>query len=226
MAHPRESFDINGDELYLRLVALFAAKKDVSLFVSVEPEDLLRLGLLLDEGKETIIRSIHDGGLESYPMDEEIEGKLKRRLWPDKGRAKYLEAIVARTGRLRPGDVWPDEKVACCAMAGMMDDHTDAIRAEFGPQVTLREFGYVNNTHAFTYPLGNTSPECALWGDSAFVEFLHADEPTGELAETMTALQLVEGEIYRMVVTNSAGLYRFALDDEFRFTGFHKGSRF
>ncbi|HMP03082.1 MAG TPA: GH3 auxin-responsive promoter family protein, partial [Gemmatales bacterium] len=107
---PTSGSKLKDQEAKTRLAVLAALRRpNLTLIASANPSTLIRLAQFIDYHAPELIRDIHDGrmsGSEHWPA--EVRARLPRSLLrPDPARARELEEILRRSGRLLPRDCFP-----------------------------------------------------------------------------------------------------------------------
>ncbi len=185
----------------------------VGLLVAITPANLLRLAKTGDEQRERLIRDIHDGTLcDSLEVSQAFRQKFARSIQVKRPeRARELEQIVERTGTLYPKDYWPLSLVACW-LGGTVGYQSRELPRYYGA-VPTRDLGLVSNEGRHTVPLRDGTPEGVLAVDGSYYEFIAADERGSSQARIFECHELEVGRKYYIIMTTSAGLYRYDIGD-------------
>ena len=197
-----------------------AVADDVTLIVVMNPGTLIRLVQLGDEHRQSLIRDIHDGSLSSqFEIPAEIRARLARRTSrANPARARELEQIVATTGRLLPRDYWRRPVIACW-VGGTAGFQSRYLHEYFG-ETPLRDMGLVSCEGRHTIPIADTKPEGVLSVASGFYEFVPVAEIDSHSPTVLEGHELEVGGHYSLVMTTSAGYYRFHIGDIVECRGF------
>jgi hypothetical protein len=176
------------------------------------------LSLLLEAlpgGWESLIRDIAQGTL-SPPgaLEAGIAQRLRRRLTPDRQRARQLE-------RLSPGQysaVWPELALISCWDEGAAAPYARKLASDF-PGVRLQGKGLLATEAFVSFPWGEAEGH-VLATLSHFFEFLPVDSDGAVKPEQpRLAHELDKGQTYAMVVTTGGGFYRYQLHDLVKIVG-------
>src|SRR5262249_16946023 len=85
----------------------FSAQREVGMLIAANPSSLIPLPRSGDEQKETLIRDVYQGTIDSkFYIPNDIRVALSYRLRPNRSLARKLEAVAERTGSLYPRDIW------------------------------------------------------------------------------------------------------------------------
>lgn len=196
----------------------FAVVRDVAFAITANPATLIRLAQTADQESERLLRDVRDGTLSrelvpDTPLRRRLEGHLR----PAPERASQLARLRAAHDTLRPRDYWRLEFLACWT-GGSMGHYLERLANWWGP-VPVRDIGLLASEGRVTIPLEDGTPAGALDAQAAFFEFIPSEQWDRPDPETLTARKLVTGEDYTVVLTNSAGLVRYRLDDVVRVRG-------
>ncbi|MCC7294194.1 MAG: GH3 auxin-responsive promoter family protein [Phycisphaerales bacterium] len=235
---PPQTAAIADAEARYYSIMRFAVPRDVSWIVTASPATTLKLARTAADHAERLIRDMRDGTLNppGEPLEPPLRATLGRTLAPDAVAARRLEALVDRHGSLRPRDFW-----RLCFLAnwtgGTMGLHLRDFAAPFG-DTPVRDIGLLATEGRVTLGVEDGTPSGLLDVAGGFFEFLPPEEdadPCGGGGAALLCHQLEGGAEYRVMLTNSAGLYRYDIGDRVRATGFvgqaplleflHRGSR-
>lgn len=198
-----------------------SAHLDLGTIIAANPATILAMVRLGDAEKETLIRDLHDGTIaEKWVIPAEMRHALRFRCRPRKAAAQRLEAIVNRTGRLLPRDYWPNLEFLSNWMGGTMRAYLRNYAEYFG-ETPVRDVGLIASEGRMTIPVEDGTPAGILDVRHHYFEFIPQDQADKPEPETVEAADLVEGRDYFVVLTTAGGLYRYAIHDLVRCSGFH-----
>jgi hypothetical protein len=194
--------------------------EDIGWIMLMNPGTLIRLAELADTHKEMLLKDLKDGSLADYfeipdPIRKALKPQLSKR--NDAG-VKKLEAIIQRTGRLLPKDYW-NQPVITCWLGGTAGFQSRYLVEYFGDS-PMRDMGLVSSEGRHTIPLDDTRPEGVPAMGAGFYEFVPLEESSSTHPIALEGHELTVGHDYRLVMTTSAGFYRFDIGDIVRCTGF------
>ena len=196
----------------------FAIVRDVAFAITANPATLIRMAQTASEESEPLIRDVRDGTISpDLVPDAGLRGRLETQLTPNPIRAKELEQLRHSHCLLKPCDYWNLEFLACWT-AGSMGHYLSRLADWWGP-IPVRDIGLLASEGRVTLPLEDGTPAGVLDCQSAFFEFIPVEQWDHPDAYTFTATELEVGEDYTVVLTNSAGLVRYRLDDVVRVCG-------
>jgi hypothetical protein len=205
-------------------VALRLALEQRSLIIlSANPSTLLALARTMDERKDELLRDLADGTLSSHiAVPGGIRDQLASRLTAMPDRAAELSRCAERTGRLLPKDAW-QLPVLGCWKGGTLTLYLRQFPDYFG-DAAVRDIGLIASEGRMTLPLTDEGAAGPLDIGETFFEFLPAVEgqPTG--SDTLLPHELQVGGEYFLLLTNTAGLYRYHIGDLVRVTGMIEGT--
>lgn len=229
---PPEVAEITDAQSRYYTIMRFALPRDVGWIVTASPATPLKLARTAATHAEGLIRDIRDGTLtppESLPrrLAEVLESHLK----PDPKSASRLEGLQSESGTLLPKDYW---RLAFLAnwTGGTLALHLREFPAYFG-DTPVRDIGLLATEGRISIGLARGTPAGLMDFGSGFLEFAEVD---GWAPQTVRRChELDTGGIYRVIMTTSAGLYRYDIGDCVRVAGFegraplleflHRGAR-
>ena len=215
-------------------VLRFALAEPLSgMFVTANPGTLLQLCKDANEHRERLIRDIHDGTLSTDAISPAVANVLQRSLSKQRGRAKQLESIVDRSGRLIASQCWPELQCLGVWSGGSAGAYLRQLRAEFG-QVSVRDHGLHASEGRMTIPFSDETSAGVLEIETHFFEFVPVNEMESPAPVCLESHQLEVDHDYYILLTTSSGLYRYNIRDVVRCVGYfgatplleflHKGS--
>ena len=196
----------------------FAIARDVAFAITANPATLIRMAQTANQESERLVRDVRDGTLAAELVpDAALRRSLEADLKPAPARARELEHICSAKGTLRPRDYWQLEFLACWT-AGSLSYYLRRLADWWGP-VPVRDIGLLASEGRVTIPLEDGTPAGVLDTQAACYEFIPSQQWDRQDAQTLTAGELETGRDYTVVLTNSAGLIRYRLDDVVRVRG-------
>ena len=218
-ANPAVTADIADSEARYYTIMRMAVPRDVAWIVTPNPATTLRLVRTAADHAERLLKDIRDGTLTPPgEIDPGIHKRLAARLRRDAGSCARLEAGIARDGKLLPRHYWRLSFLANW-MGGTLRLYLHDFPRWFG-EIPVRDIGLLATEGRISIPLEDGSPAGVLDPRAAYFEFVaeHADGSNPK--EVQRAHDLESGGVYRVVLTNAAGLYRYDLGDFVRVIGF------
>lgn len=194
--------------------------QDVGWILLMNPGTLIRLAEIGDSHSEALISDLNDGTLtRDFDIPDSIRKTLQEKhLKRERAGARRLAALASRTGRLLPRDYWSSPVIGCW-LAGTAGYQSRYLPEYFGPS-PCRDMGLVSSEGRHTIPLADTAPEGVPSIESGFYEFVPVEDTTDGFPETREGHELTPGNEYRLIMTTSAGYYRFDIGDVVRCCGF------
>lgn len=226
-AIPYPVAEIADYETRYRIALRCALARRVSFVATANPSTLLRLGEVAARDTDALLRGLHDGtfGVDASAVPPAIQAALRPRLRRDPGRARALAEAARRRGRLHLGDAWPELALIGCWLGGSVGFHARRLAEVFGPDVPVRDLGYLASEGRMTVPLADGTPAGVLALHHGFFEFLPEDAPTSagmDPGAARGAHELEAGARYRILLTTAGGLYRYDIHDVVEVAGFHR----
>lgn len=194
---------------------------NVGMIITANPSTLIEFAKRADRQKETLIRDIFDGTLSAPgPLPTQVESALTARIRRrDPPRARQLEAIAARTGTLYPKDFWPELSLLAVWMGGSVGVYLPRLQDYYG-QAALRDHGLSASEGRMTIPLRDGTSCGMLDYVHHYYEFIPEEEIDSSQPTVLEAHELQPGKHYFILLTTSAGLYRYDIHDVVRCDGF------
>ncbi len=222
-ANPFESL-MAEDYLTRHYVSLLFALRDRDLRGIAANFPLLTLQICgyLEEYGELLIRDIAQGSIASqFKLEVDLRVQLERMLFPDPARAGELKEILQSEGILTPKSVWPELSFIVNGRGGTSDFY-------------FRRFSkYFDNTPVFGALFSSAEGTFSVYPDldvdgsilaieSGFFEFIPPDQWDEENPQTLLPREVEVGQLYRVLMTNYSGFYRYDIGDVIEVVGFQE----
>lgn len=200
---------------------LAVANPHVGMIGTANPSTLIEFAKLMNTRRESLLRDIHDGG---FSDEEYIPEDLRLALRPywrqrSRARAKELERIIRKNDVLLPRDVWPELSVLAVWQGGSVSVYIPKLEEYYGTPA-LRDHGLNASEGRMTIPLQDGTSEGLIEFNHHFFEFIPVEEIDSKNPTVLEAHEIAEGRDYYILLTTSAGLYRYNIRDIVRCTGF------
>jgi hypothetical protein len=190
----------------------FAVPGDVGWMVTASPATPIKLARTAADHAERLIRDVHDGTLRPPgEADGAVVNQLQRHLLPAPEVARRLAQILETHGELLPKHYWSLAFLANWT-GGTLSLHLRDFPHYFG-LTPVRDIGLLATEGRVSITLQDGTPAGVLDVESSFFEFLDAEASVGDAAATHQSHELTAGREYRVVMTTSAGFFRYDLGD-------------
>lgn len=197
--------------------------RDVAFAVTANPATLIEMARTADEHGEELIRDVRDGSLSARIVtDEAIRRRLAVGLRRDAARALELTRLRRSAGALRPRDYWNLSFIACWT-GGSMGHYLQRLADWWGDR-PARDIGLLASEGRVTLPLEDGTPAGVLDVTAGVFEFIPAAELEAPEPAVLGPRELETGRDFGVVLTNTAGLVRYRLDDVVRVRGWMDGA--
>jgi len=229
---PRETAYITDPIARYYAIMRFAIVSDVGWMVTASPATQIKLARTARDHFERLIRDVRDGTLcPPGELKPDPGDALRAKLTPDARSSNRLEKLVATHGELLPRHYWNLAFLANWT-GGTMGLHLQDFPHYFG-EAPVRDIGLLATEGRVSICLQDGTPAGPLDVGGSFFEFVEADADDTGVACRCHELD-IHGE-YRVIMTTSAGFYRYDLGDRVRVHGYlgqapiveflHRGSR-
>lgn len=190
-----------------------------AFIITANPSTTLKLARTAEAQAESLIRDIHDGTLRrDLGVSEEVRRILQPRLSAHPDIARNLDDLVRRHGRLLPRHYWHLNFLANWT-GGTLSLYLQDFPEYYG-HTPVRDIGLLASEGRITLPVENNTTAGILDVPTNFFEFVPREEIDSRNPTTLLGHELEVGSEYFVILTNSAGLYRYDLRDLVRCTGY------
>ena len=196
---------------------ILAGDRRLGSLSAISPVNLVNLRQALERNAERLFTDIAAGTL-TFRGAPTVPGAFRSR--PDPGFAAALERAWRKTGALPDALLFPSLRLLVCWQGGNMSYYLPELDSCF-PGTRHFEFPISASEGVFAIPHRLDRPGGILAVTSHFLEFVPDDRP-GSQSSALRADQLQENAQYRIILTNSGGLYRYDMEDIIRVRGFYR----
>ncbi len=227
--YPLGLFEIEDFEKKYYLLLRVALENKITRIHTANPSTVVLLARKLDEYAERLIRDLERGDADALEgLDPALVAAVRKRIkGPNRALADKLRRLKDTRGRLRFPEVWDEFAAVLCWKGGSAPFYLQQFPPWFGDDLPVHEIGYAATEGSFSVPLSARASDGVLALPAAFVEFLPEDaREAGDLSAAVDASRVELGGRYFTLLTTSAGLYRYDINDLVEITGFfHKAPR-
>ncbi|NCJ07042.1 GH3 auxin-responsive promoter [Synechococcales cyanobacterium C] len=186
------------------------------------PMLFLRTCQILEQQAESLIADLERGTLADWlKISPQQRAQLQQRCFPQPQRADELRFVLNKAGKLTPKGIWPHLAFVATARGGTSDFYFRQFPEYIGDTPI---FGGVYGCSEATYSLFSevNQDSSILALESGFFEFVPIDQWNQLMPQTLLPSEVKVGALYRILVTNYAGLYRYDIGDVVEVVGFYE----
>jgi len=218
---PYEIALIKDVELKYYLTLRLAVEAPVTLISTLNPSSILLLCEKLQTHAERLIAEVRGGTASALgELEPWLAKALRPKLAPNPRRADELAALFREAGELSPRQIWPKLAGLACWKGGTMPLYFRQLGHWFG-DLRTRDRGYMASEGCGSIPLANAGAAGALAITTHFYEFVPVDERERPDPPVVTCEQLQPNRDYYILLTTSAGLYRYDINDVIRVVDYY-----
>jgi hypothetical protein len=219
---PAEVFQIAEYKARYYAIMRMGIERDVHLIITANPSTLVEMQTNANEFYDEYVNDIEKGTLSSrFTLPQEIRSALEAKLKPNPKRAQELRELKAKYGTVLPKHYWPNMQVVNVWYCGNTEIYFKKIRDSFPKTSVFHEFGYFASECRPGVVLKSNTQDTVIFGHKVYVEFIHESELENPNPRIYQMYEVQQGERYSMIVTTSAGLYRYNMNDLVEITGFY-----
>jgi hypothetical protein len=200
----------------------FSIYRNLGTIIAANPSTILAIARLGDREKQTLIRDLADGTLDSrWDVPAAIRLALARKTRRrHKAVARALDRIATESGRLLPKEYWPGLQFLSNWMGGTMRAYLRGYPEFFG-EAPVRDVGLIASEGRMTIPIEDGTAAGILDIRHHYFEFIPEDQIDSPEPDCALATELIEGKNYFIIMTTAGGLYRYNISDLVRCVGYH-----
>jgi hypothetical protein len=198
-------------------------EQNVTLIITANPSTLVEMVNNANEFYDEYVNDIRQGTLSRrVEIAGEIRAVLEPRLRPNPERAEELRALKNRYGRVLPKHYWPNMQIVNVWMCGNTRVYLEKVKGAFPERAFFHEFGYFSTECKAGLVLKSNTLDTVVFGHKTYWEFIRASDESAN-PQIYQLWEVKQGERYYPVITTSAGLYRYDMNDIVEVSGFYNG---
>jgi GH3 auxin-responsive promoter len=220
---PREVADIADAEVRYYTIARILLEMEVAVLMTLNPSTVLFLWDVISRNFQMLVDDVARGGLcprVAVAAPREIREYMAAQFQGNKLRAQELEKAFVGNDVAIARRLWPNLQLVVCWRSPMVRPYLELL-APFLGDVPQRDYLTMASEGIIAIPLQNEVSGGVLPIHTHFYEFVPEKLAEEDNPQTLLAHQLEVGKNYAVVLTTSAGMYRYNIGDIVRVNGFH-----
>jgi hypothetical protein len=218
---PADVFSIADYKARYYAIMRMGIEQDCTLIITANPSTLVEMQTNANEFYDEYVEDIEQGTLSrKFPIPDEIRKAVEAKIKPNPERASELRALKVRYGNVLPKHYWPNMQVVNTWFCGNTEVFFKKVRDSFPDTCVFHEMGYNSTECRPGIVLKSNCPDTVIFGNKVYIEFIHESELESENPHIYQMYEVKRGQRYCMIVTTSAGLYRYNMNDLVEITGF------
>jgi hypothetical protein len=199
-----------------------AIARDCHLIVTANPSTLVEMQTNVNEFFDDYCDDIEHGTVsKKFDIPDDIRAGLLSYAKADPERAAELRGLKKQYGTVLPKHYWPNMQVVNTWFCGNTRIYYEKIKDSFPPGCVFHEFCYVSSECKAGLVLKSNTPDTVLFGHMCYFEFIDESDIENPNPKIYQVDELTEDRRYCMLVTTSAGLYRYNMNDLLEITGYY-----
>jgi hypothetical protein len=213
----------NVETIYLHL--LFALKESNLTYLSgVFISSILDLFRYLEDHYQELVEDIRKGRISRrIKMDENLRKKLLQKLYPDAGRADFLEREFKKGFKGIARRIWP-KLIYIASVSGANFSIYDDKVSWYTDNLPIYSSAYAASESVIGVNAHVDKYSYVIVPKTSFFEFIPVENMYEKEPETKNINELEVGKEYEIVLTNLSGLYRYRLGDVIKVVSFYNNS--
>jgi hypothetical protein len=219
---PAEVFHIPDYKARYYAIMRMGIERNAHGIITANPSTLVEMQTNANEFYDEYVNDIENGTLSRrFAIPDQIRTVLEAKIKPNPRRAKELRGLKETYGTVLPRHYWPDMQVVNVWFCGNTNIYFEKIKDSFPKNCVFHEFSYFSTECRAGLVLTHGIKDTTLFGHKLYFEFIHESELDSENPRVYQMYELKKGERYCMLVTTTAGLYRYNMNDLLRVNGYH-----
>jgi hypothetical protein len=202
-------------------IARILLERDFQALVALNPSTLVLLFEKMNEFSALLLEDLARGGISTrFEVGEELRAYVRENHPANEARARALgDAIARSSGRLLASAAWPHLQLAVFWRSPMLQPYVRLLAPHLS-SVAQRDYLSMASEGTMAIPVGDGASGGVVANGIHFYEFVLEEDAEKAAPDARLPEELEIGKRYVMVLSTSAGLYRYDIGDVFRVTGF------
>jgi hypothetical protein len=201
-------------------IARILLETDLTVLMALNPSTLAVLADVIQRSATRLIADIRSGGLiAALSVSKEILAYMRSRFPANPIRARELQVILNDGGTLPAARVWPNLQLAVCWRSPVVVPYLDLLHP-FLAGVPHRDYLTMASEGIMAIPLQDEVSGGILPIHTHFFEFIPEESWNEPSPATLLGHELEPLGNYVVVLSTSAGMYRYSTGDVIRVRGF------
>lgn len=215
---PKAVLNIGDADARYYTIARLLLETDITALMSLNPSTILRLFQIIGSHSELLRQDIRGGGLsDTVRVDPEVRDYVIARYPGNQDRAAQLNNLGQTA--FAALELWPNLRIVICWRSPMLRPYVEMLQP-YLDGIPQRDYIAMASEGITAIPFENGISGGALAIDTHFYEFIPEEYSTTEHAPTLLAHELERGRNYVVIMSTSAGLYRYDIGDVVRVRDF------
>lgn len=195
-------------------VARILCEENVSLLMALNPSTVLLLFRKMNEFKESLLWDVERGGLSAeFDVNEEVRSYVSSTYRGNPARAAELRALGEdHDPALTAHRVWPGLKLHVSWRSPMQKPYLKLLEPHLG-SIPQRDYILMASEGIIAIPYADQQSGGLLATPIHFYEFIPEEQADCTDPEALLAHELEVGKNYVVLLSTSAGLYRYSTGD-------------
>jgi hypothetical protein len=216
---PREIADISDPEARYYTIARILLEMEVTALMTLNPSTMLLLPEVICRKAHSLVEDIGCGGLSpDITVTREAREYIAAHFKGNQPRARELEKVFREGEVAAASRLWPNLQLVVCWRSPMVRPYLDLL-APFLGDIPQRDYLTMASEGIMTIPFQDEVSGGMLPINTHFYEFIPEELAERDNPTTLLAHELESGGTYAVVLTTSAGLYRYNIGDIVRVSG-------
>ncbi|HYQ96607.1 MAG TPA: GH3 auxin-responsive promoter family protein, partial [Candidatus Eisenbacteria bacterium] len=218
---PRSVARIRDSDSRYYAIARILLDEEFQAAVALNPSTLVLLFEKMNEFSGSLLEDVASGGISSrFEVGEELRTYLRENHPGNQARARALRDAIARaSGRLLASAAWPGLKLAVFWRSPMLQPYVRLLAPHLS-SIAQRDYLSMASEGTMSIPVTDGASGGVVANGIHFYEFIPEEDAEKAAPEACLPQELEIGGRYLIVLSTSAGLYRYDIGDVFRVTGF------
>lgn len=212
----REIMAIGDPEPRHYAIARIMLETDISVLMTLNPSTIALLAEVIRRNARSLVEDVWRGGLsEGISVPREARARIAGQFKGNQKRARELEKAFGGVTVAPANCLWPNLQLAVCWRSPMVRPYIDLL-SPFLANLPQRDYLTMASEGIVAVPFEDEVSGGALPIHTHFYEFIPEESENDDAPATLLAHELEVGQSYVVVLTTSAGLYRYNTGDVVR----------
>jgi hypothetical protein len=210
---PREIANVTDPEARYYTLARIMLEMDVTALMTLNPSTLLLLSEVIHRNAQRLIEDVGRGGLSrDITVTRDVEARIRADFRGNELRAQELESVFSEAKHAPARRIWPNLQLVVCWRSPMVRPYIELL-TPFLRDIPQRDYLSMASEGIMAIPFRDEISGGVLPVHTHFYEFIPEGLAEQDDPPTLLPHELEINRPYTVVLTTSAGLYRYNIGD-------------